>query len=134
MSVLCKYVNNLLTKFSKNASPKLFCLYDCSVLPFCAISSGESMHFLFIALSMSLCCAVNCGNRSSAGYITKRFPTNPDLQASWANNIGRKNYEFTQHSYLCEVSISLIFSLFSKRLTKAEGFEKSPQAEYNFVA
>ena len=49
------------------------------------------------------CCAVGCSNRYSKGCGLQfyRFPRDPERRRQWIASVNRKNWEPTEHSWIC---------------------------------
>ena len=50
------------------------------------------------------CCAVDCFNRLSKGSTLTfcRFPMDPEHRAQWITAVGRKNWNPTEYTWLCD--------------------------------
>ncbi|EFN60478.1 hypothetical protein EAG_04905, partial [Camponotus floridanus] len=52
--------------------------------------------------NMSGCSALNCNNSTEKGYVMKVFPRDKERRAKWAANVGQKNWNPINTSFLYE--------------------------------
>lgn len=55
------------------------------------------------------CSAVKCSNSSEKNFLMKRFPRDKARRKEWLIKVKRDNWQPTDNSCLCEVSLYFIF-------------------------
>lgn len=68
--------------------------------------------YLFVcSRTMPGCAAVNCSNSAKKGFLMKYFPKDPERRRQWLIKTRRDNWQPTDYSCLCEVSMNIFLHL-----------------------
>jgi hypothetical protein len=64
---------------------------------------------LFRPFQTQVNASLKCGNSSEKNFLTKRFPRDKARRKEWLIKVKRDNWQPTDNSCLCEVSLYFIF-------------------------